>query len=225
MSDADPTLRTTAARVWWAVLAVVVAASVGTELVRALLDTGSDAGALARVVRFLSWFTIQSNLLVLVAALPLVRDPGHDGRIWRVVRLDALLGISVTGLVFAAVLAPTTHPQGLGWWTNAGTHYVVPVVAVVGWLVFGPRPRVTGTTIVAALGWPLAWIAYTLAHGALTGWYPYGFLDAQALGYGTALRNLGVVVALSVAFLLVVGVLDRRLPPTGAPRLPAVSRA
>ncbi|TWH75308.1 Pr6Pr family membrane protein [Modestobacter roseus] len=224
MTDAVPSSRTPAARVWWAVLALVVAASVGTELVRALADTGSDAGVLARVVRFLSWFTIQSNLLVLAAALPLVRDPEHDGRIWRVVRLDALLGISVTGLVFAVVLAPTTHPQGLGWWTNAGTHYVVPVVAVVGWLVFGPRPRVSGATIVAALAWPLAWIAYTLAHGALTGWYPYGFLDAQALGYGTALRNLGVVVALAVAFLLVVGVLDRRLPATGGERVPVPSR-
>ncbi|WP_162788573.1 hypothetical protein [Amycolatopsis albispora] len=32
-------------------------------------------------------------------ALVLVRNPAADGRRWRVVRLDALLGILITGLV------------------------------------------------------------------------------------------------------------------------------
>jgi TRAP-type C4-dicarboxylate transport system permease small subunit len=71
-----------------------------------------------------------------------------------------------------------------------------------------------------ALVWPLAWIGYTLAHGAATGWYPYDFLDVSALGYAVALRNLAFVVLLAAAFLLLFRFVDRRLPATADRPLP-----
>ena len=56
------------------------------------------------MIQTLSYFTIQSNILVLVAAATVVVDPARDGRFWRILRLDALLGITITGLVFDLVL-------------------------------------------------------------------------------------------------------------------------
>ena len=201
------------ARTWWAVLCVVVAASLSVEFVLTLTDPADQATSVTtRVIRFFSYFTIQSNLLVLAAVLPLVRDAGHDGRGWRVVRLASLLGITVTGLVYAVVLAPIYDPQGLHAWTNTGEHYISPVLTVFGWLLLGPRPRITGAVVGWALLWPVAWIGYTLAHGAVSGWYPYDFLDVSALGYALALRNLAFVVLLALGFLLVFWLLDRRLP-------------
>ena len=208
------TPRTTAARCW-AALAVVLALTLATELGRTLvLSTDDGAGVLTRLVRFVSFFTIQSNALVLALAVTLARDPDRDGERWRVLRLDALLGITVTGLVFAVVLAPTLDPAGVGWWTNAGLHYVAPVATLVLWLVFGPRPRITGSTVARALVWPLLWAGYTLAHGAVSGWYPYPFLDVGELGHAAALRNLAVVTALALLFLLAFRAADRRLPAT-----------
>jgi hypothetical protein len=205
--------RSLMARTWWAVLFVVVAASLSVEFVLTLTDPADEAtGVTTRVIRFFSYFTIQSNLLVLAAVLPLVRDAGHDGRGWRVVRLASLLGITVTGLVYAVVLAPIYDPQGLHAWTNTGEHYISPVLTVFGWLLLGPRPRITGAVVGWALLWPVAWIGYTLAHGAVSGWYPYDFLDVSALGYALALRNLAFVVLLALGFLLVFWLLDRRLP-------------
>ncbi|WP_432542593.1 Pr6Pr family membrane protein [Kineococcus sp. SYSU DK002] len=209
-----------ASRAWHAVLAVVVAASLVAQTVL-LLDGGADAnsgeaGAVplgARFVRFLSFFTVQSNLLVLLTALTLAVDPARDGRLWRVLRLDALLGITVTGLVFGAVLAPHLNPTGVAWWINAGFHYVSPVMAVVGWLLFGPRPRGGGRVVAWALVWPLAWIAYTFVRGAVTGWYPYPFLDAGELGFWPALGGTGVVVLLSVLLLVLFHQLDGRMRP------------
>jgi hypothetical protein len=214
--------RRRAARVLWGLLALVVLASVLTEFGRTLtgagvLDPAADPGTGTRVVRFWSYFTIQSNVLVLLAVLPLVRDPQHDGRGWRVLRLTSLLGIVVTGLVYAVVLAPTLHPTGLGAVTNAGLHYVAPPLTLLLWLVLGPRPRATWGTVGGAMVWPLAWIAYTLAHGAVSGWYPYPFLDVAAIGYPAALRNTGFVAVLAVALLALFRLADRRLPPTGAP--------
>ncbi|MCA0143694.1 Pr6Pr family membrane protein [Blastococcus sp. LR1] len=210
--------RAPTARLWWAALAAVVAVSVGTEFVLHLVDPeDASLGVVERVVRFFSYFTVQSNLLVLAAVIPLVRNPLHDGPVWRVVRLASLLGITITGIVYAVVLAPLYDPEGLKAWTNAGEHYVSPVMAVLGWLLFGPRPRITTAVVGRALLWPVAWIAWILAQGTVTDWYPYDFMDVAAHGYAVALRNLAFVVLLALAFLLLFRFVDRRLPATDAP--------
>lgn len=165
-----------------------------------------------RLVHTFSYFTIQSNILLLLAAGTLALSAGRDGRLWRVLRLDALLGIIITGLVYATILAGSAHPHGWGWWSNLGFHYVAPWVALLGWLLFGPRPRIDGRTVAWAFVWPALWIGYTLAHGAVTGWYPYAFCDVSALGYPAALRNLAIVVVLAVLFAGILRLLDTRLP-------------
>ena len=178
-------------------------------------NTGDSQEAVpvaTRLVRMFSYFTIQSNLLVLAAAVTLALDPRRDGRAWRVLRLDALLGITVTGLVYWTLLAPVVDLHGWALAAGLGFHLVAPVGALAAWLVLGPRPRVTWSTVRWAFLWPLAWIAWTFAHGALTGWYPYPFLDVTTIGYARALLGVAVVLVLGVMFLLLFRWLDRRLP-------------
>lgn len=131
-------------RAWHVVLAVAVAASFGGQVY--LLIHGTDVNAAAgeqavglgvRFGRLFSYFTIESNLLVLMVAISLALHPFQDGRLWRVLRLDALLGIVITGLVFGVVLAGLVHHTGLGAWVNAGFHYFAPWWALAGWLLFG----------------------------------------------------------------------------------------
>jgi hypothetical protein len=206
-------------RAWHATLAIVVTASFAGQLYLLshgetdLSPTGDQGvGVAVRLVRLFSYFTIESNLLVLAAAVSLVLAPGRDGRRWRVLRLDALLGIVITGLVFGLVLAGLVHPTGLGAWVNAGFHYFSPWWALAGWLLFGPRPRIGWPTVAWAFAWPIAWVGYTFIHGAVTGWYPYPFLNAHTHGYAVAVRNTGVVVLLGIVIALVLKALDGRLP-------------
>lgn len=113
---------------------------------------------------------------------------------------------------------PIVDLSGVSAVTNVGFHYASPLLAVVGWLLFGPRPRIDRRTLAWSLVWPLAWLAYTLTHGALTGWYPYPFIDAMELGYPATLLNAALVTVL----MLVVGALfffaDARLSPRAALR-------
>jgi hypothetical protein len=205
------------ARYWHAATALVAAASVLTELVLVAdghnpLLSSTVPPAPTRVLRFLSYFTIQSNLLVAGTAALLVLAPLRDGPVFRVLRLDALLGITVTGVVYAALLAPLHDPHRITAVTNAGLHYAAPIMSVAGWALFGPRPRVGENTLLLALVWPALYIGWTLVHGAASSWYPYPFIDVADLGYPTALRNgVGMVVLLAgVATLYRVG--DARLP-------------
>lgn len=212
--------RGTLSRCWHAALAAVVAASLVTQIVL-LARTGADVNAAAgvepvgtgtRYVRLFSYFTVEANVLVLAASVGLVLDPHRSGRLWSVLRLDALLGIVITGIVFVTVLAPIVEHEGAGTWVNAGFHYVSPAAALAGWLLFGPRPRIAWSTVAWAFAWPVGWIAYTLVHGAATDWYPYPFLDAHALGYLPALRNVAAVVVLAAVLAAAFKALDSRLP-------------
>lgn len=191
------------ARLWHAVTAAIAVACIVTELVMVtnghnpLLATDVPPAS-TRVIRFLSYFTIESNLLVAITSTMLALRPDRDGLLFRVLRLDALFGIAVTLVVYAVLLAPQHDPHGVNAVTNAGLHYVAPLMAIVGWLLFGPRPRIDDRTLLFALIWPALYIGYTLAHGAASDWYPYPFIDAARLGYVTALRNgLGMVVLMA----------------------------
>jgi hypothetical protein len=202
---------------WHALTAAIAVASIAIEL--ALVANGHNPllatdvpPAATRVIRFFSYFTIESNLLVAVTAAMLAINPTRDGRVWRVLRLNAAFGITVTLVTYAVLLAPQHNPHGINALTNAGLHYVVPIMTIIGWVVFGPRPRIDEKTVLLSLIWPALYIVYTIAHGAASGWYPYPFVDVVHLGYVTTVRNgLGMVVLMAgVATLYRAG--DSRLP-------------
>ena len=174
--------------------------------------SGTDISIGIRLWRLFSYFTIESNLFVLATALVLAWRPAFDGRIWRIVRLDALLGILITGLVFAIVLAPQVHLTGAALVATIGFHYISPWAAIAAWLLFGPRNRFDWNTVLAAFIWPILWLIYIFIQGAFTHWYPYPFLDVIKIGYGEAIRNVAVIVVLATVFAALFRLADRRLP-------------
>ena len=215
----SPRTGTRASVVFHAVTAVLGAAAVVTQLVLTargvdvlVPEEGGAASAGERILRFFSYFTIQSNLLVIVTAATLALRPDRDGRVWRVVRLDALIGITVTGIIYATLLAPLVNLTGIARITDIVFHYAIPILAVVGWLLFGPRPRIDRTVLLRSLIWPLAYIVWIAIYGALSGWYPYPFIDVGDLGYPrTLLHGAGILLLLLVMGLLYRW-LDRKLP-------------
>lgn len=211
------------ARIWNGVIALVVLACFITQIILNMTggqdaSTGAATGPVPThvwLVRMFSYFTIQSNLLILIATISLTIDPQRDGRLWRVLRLDSLLGIVITGLVFDTILARDVHLTGVAFLVTVGFHYFAPWASLLGWLLFGPRPRIDWTTLALAFIWPVAWIAYTLVRGSITGIYPYPFLNADVLGFPTALRNTLLVLAVGLLLALIFTFLDR-LPTLGS---------
>lgn len=217
---------TTRAQVWHGLTAVVAAVALAVQLglvisgASVLVTTGPVPGPGTRVLRFVSYFTVQSNLLVLLAAAALALSSATartwlDSRVGRTLRLDALVGITVTGVVHWFLLRPLLDLDGWSFLTDKLLHVAVPLLALAGWLLAGPHGRLTTGTVPQTLGralvWPLGWLGYTALHGAVTGWYPYPFLDVGVHGY----RSVAVSCAgVALLFLAVAGALlaaDRRL--------------
>lgn len=211
-------------RGWHAAVALLVLAGLIVQLWVAVgvsaMPPGHAVGTLAgtslpgRVVRVLSFFTIQSNILSGVVAAQLARNPRRNGPVWRVVRLAALVGITVTGVVYATVLAKVHEPHGgKEIFANTVFHYLVPVMTVVGWALFGPRPRVDLRTVGLSLLYPVAWIIYTLIDGAISRWYPYPFVDVISHGYAKVAGNGALVVVVLGVVTALFWWGDRRLSP------------
>ncbi|MFT4035955.1 MAG: Pr6Pr family membrane protein [Patulibacter sp.] len=176
-----------------------------------------DPGVVTRLVRFVSYFTVQSNVAVLLAALAVVQRRDLDAPYQRALRLAALVGITVTGVVYGLILANDSSHEGLSAISTTLLHYVCPPLAVGAWLLAGPWLALTARDLLRMLSWPLLWIAYTLLHGAVSGWYPYGFLDVGAKGYGPVSVNLVVIVAGALLLGLAYAAVDRwRARGTGA---------
>ncbi len=231
MSESRSTVSTapsTSSRVagtWHGITFVVVAFALVLQIV--LVISGASVlveDALApplgtRILRYFSYFTVQSNILVLLTTWVLVRRRQHDGRVWRIARLDAIAGITITGVVHWFFLRPLLHLEGWSWVADKLLHVAVPLLAVVGWLVFGPRLRTSWSLLLPALGWPVLWLAYTLVAGAVTDWYPYPFLDVTTKGYATVLTTCaGIAVALVVVLAALIALdprLRRRSPVAG----------
>jgi hypothetical protein len=177
----------------------------------AVLNESARPDLPVRLARFVSYFTVLSNLLVLGCSVVLARDPLHDGVRWRVVRMATMVGIVVTGVVHWLLLRPLLHLTGSSFVVDKLLHLVVPVLAVLAWVVAGPRGQAARPQVLGALLWPLLWGAFTLVRGSVTGWWPYPFLDVDTLGWGRVLLNLaGVAVLFGLCGALLV-IADRAL--------------
>lgn len=193
-------------RAWFAVTAVVAL----TGLVTQVVATATDPDG--RLANLLCFFTIDSNLLVAVTSA-LVALGVTRTRLVAVLWLDALVGIIVTGIVYQVALAGLYELHGLSLFSDTMLHKVTPILFVLGWLVAGPRGVLTWRTVWWSLLYPLAWLAFTLPRGELTGFYPYPFVDAAALGYGQVALNCVFIGLFFTALAVGASLYERRVRP------------
>jgi len=210
-------------RAWFAVTALVALTGLVTQVIATANDTaGRFPTAAGRIANNFCYFTTDSNLLVTVTSA-LVALGVARGRLFRVLWLDALVGIIVTGIVYQVALAGLYELHGLRLFSDTLLHKVTPILFVLGWLVAGPRGALTWRTVGWSLLYPLAWLAFTLPRGALTGFYPYPFVDAGALGYGSVTLNC-VVIGLFFTILATGALLYERRFARLAPALAPADR-
>ena len=136
-----------------------------------------------RVANELCYFTIQSNIIVFVVCAALAWRPERWRSIAGVPRLVGLVCITVTGIVYYALLAGDQHFVGIAKIGDILAHAVSPLLYVGTWLVLGPRGQLKRHHAVPMLVFPVFWVALTLVRGAFIHIYPYDFVDVQANGY------------------------------------------
>ena len=193
---------------------VIVSAAAGT-----LMSAGAGRGTFMGGSRVFMYFTIQSNIaiaMICAAGLCLLLRNRPASRAWYVVKLAGTVSITLTGAVFAVMLAPLL---GSAAWNvqNTLTHVVVPLAAVADFFVNVPGAGIPRKSVIWVLLPPLLYVIYA-GIGFVRGWdfargqnYPYFFLNwgnpAGAFGFTDKLPYLGCVwwILILLLFLLAVG--------------------
>lgn len=114
--------------------------------------------------------------------------------------------------MFQIALADLDQLEGKAAAADFLLHKAVPIMAVVGWVVFGPRGLFTRRIVPYATLIPVAWVLFTLARGPFASdWYPYPFVDVVDLGYVRVLVNVAVITAFFFGLAAAAVAADRRL--------------
>ena len=107
--------------------------------------------------------------------------------------------------VYFLILRHLWQPQGAQWWADSGLHYATPALYLTWWLACAPHGRLDWRVLPRWLLFPLGYLLWTFARGAVVHEYPYPFIDVDQLGLTTVLRNsTGVLLLMLMAGALLV---------------------
>ncbi len=158
------------------------------------------------ILRFFSFFTILSNGLAALSFTSIfLRPPAGRFNFFSspAAHSAITLYMVVVGIIYNTILRSLWQPQGLQNPVDESLHLVLPLLSLLGWLLFVPKDHLRWPMAFKWLGFPLFYVLLVLVEGACTGWYPYPFADAAVLGYPQALFN-GLLIL--IGFLVLGGI-------------------
>jgi len=193
-------------------LAILVVLGWFALLAQLYLILQNGKGAVAEIIiRYFSFFTILTNLIVALCATVLLLKPksGWGEFFSKPSTLTAItVYITIVGMVYNVILRFLWQPQGLQFITDELLHTLIPVLFIILWLLYVPKSGLKYKNASPWLIYPFVYIIYIAIRGEISSEYPYPFIDVGQLGYSKVLINsAGLVIAflgLSL-FLIAVG--------------------
>lgn len=154
------------------------------------------------IIRYFSYFTILTNLLVAISftSLLLPKSRWHSFFSRNTVLTAVTLYILIVGLVYNLVLRSQWNPQGMQLVVDNGLHAITPLLTLLNWFFYVSVKEIRWKQTAKWLIYPLLYLIYVLIRGWFSNFYPYSFINVSDLGYEIALRNAGFV---TIAFLVV----------------------
>ncbi len=169
------------------------------------------SGKLSRLIYYYSYFTVLSNITLAISSLLLLFQPNRNNPGFKILRLDGLICIIITSVVYNLVLRQNHPLKGMMTLTNELLHVVIPFLGIVGWLLYGPRPGINRKIIILAILPPFIYVVYIFIRGKFTGIYPYPFMDAGRIGLSQALINTSLIMVIFIGFEFLLFLIDRKL--------------
>ena len=225
-------------RIAFLVARVVVAAAILVAVVAQLrsslgyVDSDIPGAAHDVVVNFVSYFTVDSNLLaaatLLIGAALLLRAQASGPDRFTVIRMSVTTYMVLTGVVYNLLLRGLLVQGAVVAWSNEILHVVGPLYLALDWFLAPGRTALRWRDAFTALVFPIVWVGYTLVRGpnatdpfrGTNYWYPYPFLNpvTSVGGYASVTGYvIGIaVVVIALAFGLTWSTRPRRPAATAS---------
>ncbi|PIB94520.1 hypothetical protein CSW62_01470 [Caulobacter sp. FWC2] len=159
--------------------------------------------ATVKSVEFFSYFTILSNMLAAGALTAPLVAPASAFAAWAErsgPRASIATYLTITAVVYHTLLAWQWHPQGLRLVSDTILHTITPAAYLVDLALRGGQGRPRWIVAAKAMAFPALFGLWTLLHGALSGFYPYPFMNVAKRGYPAVVLTM---VEMSLFFALV----------------------
>jgi hypothetical protein len=147
-------------------------------------------------IRYFTYFTILTNAIVLAYFIALLLAPGHPRRLIAErssVSAAVTLYITVVGLVYQIALRHIWNPTGLQRIVDELLHTLIPMLALVHWIVFANKRGLSLRVLPSWLIYPFLYVLIIMVRGLATGWYPYYFINVDTLGWSQVLLNALII--------------------------------
>ena len=147
-------------------------------------------------IRFFSFFTILTNLLVAVCTTALALAPESSwGRYFSKASVGTAITtyIVVVGIVYNTLLIGLIQMSGLYWIVDRLLHIVIPILFLLFWIAAVSKKDLQWKDAFPWLIYPALYAAFVIVRGHFSKFYPYPFIDAGSLGYPAAVRNAGLM--------------------------------
>ncbi len=155
------------------------------------------------IVQIISFFTILSNLLVVICLTVLLIKPKLAwGSFFSrgTVLTSIAVYITVVGVIYSLLLRQLWHPEGWFKLADELLHTINPLLFIIYWLAFVPKAGLKWVNILPWLWYPFAYFIYILIRGAVTGEYPYPFMNVADFGYVKVTINCLLVLLVFAGF-------------------------
>lgn len=182
-------------------LFAVLRAVAGILGIAAVVATFAAAKQPVNPFNFFGYFTIQGNILFLLVML-VTAGYGFAHRAQPealfVIRGAVATYMIIVGLVYNTLLVGLEGGVAVPW-ANVVLHVVLPIFALVDWVLFGDRPALGWRRYPLILIYPLVWLGVVLIRVGTDGMSFYPFLDFTTIGGGaTALYCIAIAIGFAV---------------------------
>lgn len=156
------------------------------------------------VFRFFSFFTVLSNIAVSLCFTGFFMKGKWKTFFTSASTLTAVtVYILVVGIVYNLVLRSIWHPVGFQKWIDELLHSVIPLVMLLFWLVYVNKSSLQWKDAFSWMLFPFVYIGFIGLRGAISGFYPYPFVNVPELGYPKVLLNGSILLLVFMSLSLV----------------------
>jgi hypothetical protein len=139
-------------------------------------------------IRFFSYFTILTNLIVAVYFT--FQTFSSFSKIKKSGMLTAItIYILIVGIIYQIILRSTWNPTGLQRIVDELLHTIIPLLVLFYWYKYENKSDLNYRQIPSWTVYPLLYLFYILIRGHFSDFYPYPFVDVINLDYSTVLIN------------------------------------
>lgn len=173
------------------------------------LNISSKVASFSEIlIRYFSYFTLLTNLLVAICCTSLVIYSRFTPYFSNTKIITAVaVYILIVGLIYNVVLRFLWQPQGLQMVVDELLHSIIPFLFLLYWFLYVKKENLEWRDFLPWLWYPMVYLVWVLVRGSFSGFYPYPFINRTQLGTTAILWNiLGIALLFVVFSLLFIGI-------------------